>query len=418
MLKKVIVSSMIGSIVERYDLSLYVAMAGIVFNKHYFPANDATLALIMAFMTVAIGHIARPFGGLLFGHFGDKIGRKTMLLFSLILTGGATVAIGLLPVYDSIGIIAPILLCMFRFLQGFGLGGEWGGAALMVFEHAPEHKGLYGSILQTSLPIGLCLASGVITIIIGLTSQEAFVAWGWRISFLLSAVLVFIGIWIRLSIKETPAFEKIRKSQKTVKTPVIELIENNIKQVILGIMARQIEGVMYSIFGIWIISFLAKNLAVSLNDTLIGITICALTMCACQPFFGWLSDKIGRKQVYMWGSLACGILTCISLLFIQSNPTNIVLLWIAMAIPFGVAYSAIFGIESTLLCEMYPTKVRFTGISIVYHFSTYFCSAPTPIIAVLLYSQFNSLLPVGLFVLLCGFISALAIKLMKNEQEE
>src|SRR5689334_17563874 len=278
--RRVVFASLIGATIEWYDFFLYGVVAGIVFNKLYFPSGDPLVSTLLAYGTFAVGFVTRPLGGLIFGHFGDRIGRKRMLVMTLMIMGIATFLIGLVPTYADIGIWAPISLLVLRVFQGIGLGGEWGGAVLMAFEYAPrEKRGLYASLPQIGLSIGLCLASGIVALLSHLLTDAQFLSWGWRVAFLLSATLVFVGIYIRLNVMETPEFSAIQKENKEAKIPFMEMIATYPKNVLAGMGARYIDGVFFNIFAVFSIGYLTQALKVSRTQALIGVMAAALVMC-------------------------------------------------------------------------------------------------------------------------------------------
>ena len=305
-LTRIVAAALVGATIEWYDFFLYGVVAGIVLNKLYFPVSDPLVSTLLAYATFALGFVARPLGGVIFGHFGDKIGRKSMLVVTLLLMGTATFLIGLLPSYAQIGVAAPILLLVLRIVQGIGLGGEWGGAVLLAFEYAPpERRGLYASIPQIGLALGLCLASGIVAILSFALSDAQFLAFGWRIAFLLSICLVLIGIYIRLNILETPEFEKVKNEKRAPAVPFLTMINEHTENVIAGMGARVVDGVIFNIFAVFSIGYLSTSLHVSHTTALLGVTIAAIVMCAAIPFFGWLSD-IGGRTTALWHRLAAG----------------------------------------------------------------------------------------------------------------
>ena len=287
--RRVVSASLIGATIEWYDFFLYGVVAGIVFNKLYFPATDPLVATLLAYATFAVGFITRPLGGVIFGHFGDKIGRKSMLVMTLMIMGISTVLIGLVPTYEQIGVWAPILLLILRIFQGIGLGGEWGGAVLMAFEYAPkERRGFYASIPQIGLAIGLCLASGVVALLSYTLTDAQFMAWGWRVAFLLSSVLVAVGTWIRMHVMETPDFQNVKSTKAESKLPIADMWRESAGNVIAGMGARYIDGVFFNIFGVFSISYLTQTLKISRTDALLGVMLAALVMCVFIPIFGHL----------------------------------------------------------------------------------------------------------------------------------
>lgn len=413
--RKVVVASLIGATIEWYDFFLYGVVAGIVFNKLYFPTDDPLVSTMLAYTTFAVGFITRPFGGLVFGHFGDRIGRKSMLVMTLMIMGISTVLIGLVPSYDSIGIWAPILLLLLRVFQGFGLGGEWGGAVLMAYEYAPPgKKGYYASMPQIGLAIGLCLASGTVALLSTLLTDAQFMAWGWRIAFLVSALMVGVGMYIRLNIKETPEFAAVKRDNAASRIPFMDMIRRYPGNVAKGMGARYIDGVFFNVFGVFSISYLTQTLQISRSDALIGVMAAALVMCFSIPYFGWLSDRIGRVRVYFWGSLITAASAFPGFWLMLNGQGSVLLVWLAIIIPFGILYAAIYGPEAALFCELFDAKVRYTGISFVYQFSGIFASGITPIIATALLKRGDGQ-PwlICLYVVFAGAISALCVRLIK-----
>ncbi|WP_282342308.1 MULTISPECIES: MFS transporter [Pseudomonas] len=381
-LRKVVTASVIGATIEWYDFFLYGVVAGIVFNKLYFPSDDPLVSTMLAYGTFAVGFVTRPLGGVIFGHFGDKIGRKSMLVMTMMIMGVATFLIGLVPTYDTIGVWAPILLLLLRVFQGIGLGGEWGGAVLMAFEYAPEKKrGFYASLPQVGLAIGLCLASGVVGFLSYALSDQQFLDWGWRAAFLLSAVLVFLGTWIRLNVMETPEFAKVKQENAEASIPFIDMIKRYPKNVLAGMGARYIDGVFFNVFGVFSLSYLTQTLNLPRSEALIGVMVAAVVMCFTIPLFGALSDRIGRTRVYLWGSLITGISAFPAFWLMTTSGGDMFTIWLAIVIPFGIFYASVYGPEAAMFCELFDAKVRYTGISFVYQFSGIFASGLTPMIA-------------------------------------
>lgn len=406
--RKVVIASVIGATIEWYDFFLYGVVAGIVFNHLYFPSDDPLVSTMLAYGTFAVGFLSRPIGGVIFGHFGDRIGRKSMLIMTMMIMGVATFLIGLVPSYDSIGIWAPILLLLLRVVQGIGLGGEWGGAVLMAFEYAPKHKrGFYASLPQIGLAIGLCLASGVVGLLSYVLTDAQFLEWGWRIAFLLSAGLVFVGTWIRLNVMESPEFAKVKAANAEAAIPFVDMMKRYPKNVLAGMGARYIDGVFFNVFGVFSLSYLTQTLNLPRSDALVGVMVAAVVMCFTIPMFGALSDRIGRTRVYFWGSLITALSAFPAFWLMMTSQGDMFTIWMAIVVPFGIFYAAVYGPEAAMFCELFDAKVRYTGISFVYQFSGIFASGLTPMIATaLMRSSGGQPWTTCLYVLFAGSISA------------
>ncbi|KUE90716.1 MFS transporter [Cupriavidus necator] len=413
-IRKVALASVIGATIEWYDFFLYGVVAGLVFNKLYFPGNDPLVATMLAYTTFAVGFVTRPLGGVIFGHFGDKVGRKSMLVITLMIMGVSTFLIGLVPTYDSIGILAPILLLLLRVLQGIGLGGEWGGAVLMAYEYAPPGKrGFYASLPQIGLAIGLCLASGVVALLSLTLTDAQFLAWGWRVAFLISAGMVFVGMYIRLNVKETPEFAVIKQRNAETQIPFVDMMRRYPGNILKGMGARYIDGVFFNIFGVFSITYLTQTINISRTEALVGVMAAAIAMCFFIPFFGHLSDRIARTRVYFWGSLITALSAFPAFWLMLNSGGNTMLLWLSIVVPFGILYAAVYGPEAALFCELFDARVRYTGISFVYQFSGIFASGITPIIATaLLKSGGGKPWQICAYVAFAGVVSALSVALI------
>ena len=404
-------ASAIGTTIEWYDFFLFGVVTPLVFNKLFFPNFDPLVGTLLAYTTFFVGFISRPVGGIIFGHYGDRIGRKTVLVLTILIMGVATFLIGLLPTYASVGIWAPIMLLFLRIFQGIGIGGEWGGAVLMAVEHSPTgRRGFYGSWPQIGVPAGLLLSSGMVYLLSYLPEANFF-SWGWRIAFLISALLVAVGVYIRLKIMETPAFTRIQESNKLVHVPFLELWRTHGKNTLLGLGARYIEGVTFNIFGVFIVGYIAGTLGLPRQTALAGVMIASAIMIIMLPIYGNLSDKIGRRRMFGVAGLLIGILSFPAFWLMQSKDP--LLIWIAIAVPFAIVYPAVYGPQAALFSELFDTRVRYTGISFVYQFSGIYASGLTPIIA-------TALLPMGnnqpwlicAYVLAVSVISAISVFVM------
>lgn len=380
--RRVAAASVIGATVEWYDFFLYGVVAGIVFDKQYFPAGDAFVSTMLAYATFAVGFVTRPLGGLLFGHLGDRVGRKSALILTMLIMGVSTAGVAFLPTYAQIGMWAPVLLLTLRVLQGIGLGGEWGGAVLMAYEYAPPHRrGLYASLPQIGLAIGLCLAAGVVAALSRALPDAAFLAWGWRVAFAASLLLVAVGFYIRTRVADTPEFVALKRQRRDTKLPVVELLANYRRAILLGMGARYIDGVFFNVFAVFSIGYMTRNLSISRGDALLGVMSAAVVMCVFIPVFGGLSDRLGRARVYRWGATLCGLSVLPAFWLLQTQSTHLLAVWLALVIPFGIFYAMAYGPEAALFAELFDANVRYTGISFVYQVSGIFASGLTPIVA-------------------------------------
>jgi len=417
-IRRVVASALVGASIEWYDFFLYGVVAGIVFNKLYFPASDPVVATLLAYTTFAVGFVTRPLGGVIFGHFGDKIGRKSMLVITLMIMGIATFLIGLVPTYAQIGIGAPLLLLLLRVLQGIGLGGEWGGAVLMAYEYAPKEKrGFYASLPQIGLAIGLCLASGVVALLSSLLTDEQFLSWGWRVAFLLSGVMVIVGMYIRLKVQETPEFTALKARNAEARIPFFDMLRRYPGSVLKGMGARYIDGVFFNVFAVFSIGYLANTIKISRTDALLGVMAAAVVMCFTIPYFGKLSDRIGRPKVYMIGSLLTALSAFPAFWLLTHSGGNNLLIWLGLVVPLGIIYASVYGPEAALFCDLFDAKVRYTGISFVYQFSGIFASGITPIIATaLIKSGAGEPWQLCMYVLFAGVVSAISAALIGRDR--
>ena len=394
-LRRVIGASLIGTTIEWYDFFLYGSAAALVFNRLFFPDYDPLVGTMLAFATYALGFIARPVGGIVFGHFGDRIGRKKLLIWSLVLMGAATVLIGLLPTYAQIGIWAPVALIVLRLVQGFAVGGEWGGAVLMAAEHGDaKRRGFWASWPQAGVPAGNLLAAGVLALLAGFQPEDAFLDWGWRVPFVLSAILVVVGWYIRNRVAESPMFEKaIDEAEAPPKLPAIEVVRERPKALVLGAGLRIGENISYYILTVFSLTYLvdvaAETRSLALNALLIGAAVQFLAI----PFFAWLSDRIGRRPVYAFGGL--GLAAWSFLLFPllgSGEPASIVL-----ALVVGlVLHGAMYGPQAAFITELFPTRIRYSGVSLAYQLTAIVGGSLAPIIALALYQHYGSALPVAI----------------------
>ncbi len=379
-------ASMIGTTIEWYDFFLYGTAAALVFNRLYFPTFDPLTGTLAAFGTYAVGFVARPIGGIVIGHYGDRVGRKSMLVLTLIIMGVATFCIGLLPTYDQIGMWAALALVLLRMAQGFGVGGEWGGAVLMAVEHAPHHaRGFYGSWPQIGVPAGLLLSTLVFALVARLP-EEPFYAWGWRVPFLLSILLVVIGLIIRLRIIETPAFTRIKEARVEARRPIVEVLRSHPKDVLLAMGARIAENGSFYIYTVFVLVYATQEVGIDRQTVLNGILVGSACMLLAIPLFGALSDRIGRRPVYLFGACVTALFAYPLFWLLDTGSTPLV--WLALAVALVFAHAPMYGPQAAFLSELFGTRVRYSGASLGSQLSSVIAGGLSPFIA-------TALLPYG-----------------------
>jgi metabolite-proton symporter len=405
--RKVIVASLIGTSLEWYDFFIYGTAAALVFNQLFFPTFEPLVGTLLAFTTYAVGFIARPLGGLVFGHYGDRIGRKNVLVVTLLLMGIATFAIGLLPTYATIGVWAPILLVALRFLQGLGLGGEWGGAVLMTLESGgANRRGLNASWPQVGVPIGLLLANGILALMGALTDEPAFLSWGWRVPFLLSGLLVLVGLWIRMTIAESPLFREVEESHTKAGAPIMEVLRRYPKQVLLAIGARVGVDVAFYTFVLFITTYVATYLKLPRNYALNAVLIAAAVQVALIPFFGSLSDRFARRPVYLAGAIGAAVWVFVFFALFDTGQFWLIVLATVVALVF---HAAMYGPQAAFISEMFPTKVRYTGASMGYQLAGIIGGALAPIISVALLDRFDTSIAVSVYALAMLLVTIICV---------
>ncbi|MEV6754802.1 MFS transporter [Streptomyces sp. NPDC051214] len=418
---RIISASLIGTTIEWYDFFLYGSAAALVFNTLFFPDSDPLVGTLLSFLTYAVGFAARPLGGVVFGHYGDKIGRKKLLVLSLMMMGGATFAMGLLPTHATLGVGAPILLTVLRLIQGFALGGEWGGAVLIVSEHGDDkNRGFWASWPQAGAPGGNLLATGVLALLAAVQSDEAFLAWGWRIPFLLSGVLVIIGLWIRVSVSESPLFlEAQAKAEAGAASgqaaeqdaPVVEVFRHNWRGVLTAIGTRLGENVSYYILTAFVLVYVTVHLelpkSTALNAVLIGSAVHFVTI----PLWGALSDRIGRRPVTLIGSIGMALWAFAFFALVDSESFAVITLAVTVGLLF---HGAMYGPQAAFISEMFDTKVRYSGASMGSQLASIIGGALAPIIAVELLKDFDSAVPVSLYVCVTVVITTLTVLVAKE----
>jgi metabolite-proton symporter len=405
--RRVIVASLVGTSLEWYDFFIYGTAAALVFNQIFFPSFDPLVGTLLAFTTYAVGFVARPLGGVVFGHYGDKLGRKNVLVVTLLIMGIATFLIGLLPTYGSIGVWAPILLVALRFLQGLGLGGEWGGAVLMTLESGSAHRrGLNASWPQVGVPIGLLLANGVLSLMGAVTSESGFVDWGWRVPFLLSGVLVIVGLWIRLTIAESPLFREVQEHDAEVKAPIVDVLRRYPSRVLLAIGARIGVDVAFYTFVLFVTTYVVTYLGLPNSYALNAVLIAAAVQVVLIPWFGVLSDRFGRRPVYLFGAVGAAI--WVFVFFALLDTGRFILIAVATVIAL-VFHAAMYGPQASFIAEMFPTRVRYTGASMGYQLAGILGGALAPIISVALLDRYDTSVAVSLYVVAVLVLTAVCV---------
>ena len=408
-IRKVVVASFIGTTIEWYDFFIYTTAAALVFPQLFFPSFEPLAGTLASFATYAVGFLARPLGGVIFGHYGDKIGRKAMLVTTLLIMGIATFVVGLLPTYETIGIWAPILLVVLRLLQGLGLGGEWGGAVLMAVEHSPDDKrGLNGSWPQMGVPAGLVLGTGAFAAVSAI-SGEAFVTWGWRVPFLLSILLIALGLYIRLAIYESPAFSRVRESGTEARMPIVDVFRTYPKNVLLAVGSRIGIDVVFYIFAVYVLTYVSTNLGLPRNLGLIAISIAALIEIFTIPAFASLSDKVGRRPVLMAGAAFLGLWIFPFFWLLDTRSASLIILAVIVGLSLG--HAAVYGTQASFYAELFGTRVRYSGASLGYQLAGIFGGALAPIIATALYAATGGPGLIGVYVAVLCLLSIVCVYL-------
>lgn len=387
----VIAASTTGTAIEWYDFFLYGTMATLVFPKLFFPETDPLVGTLLSFFTFLVGFVARPIGGALFGHLGDRIGRKSTLVATLLLMGISTLLVGFMPGYAAIGVLAPIILSVLRFLQGLGVGGEWGGSVLLAMEYGHRrNRGFWAAWPQMGVPIGLILSTLIVSIF---SAQANFISFGWRIPFFISALLIVIGLWIRLRIFETPLFAQVKASGREAAAPVAEALKRSWPEIILSAGARFVEQAPFYLFTTFVITY-ALTLDIPKATVLNGITIGAIVELFTIPLFGYLSDRVGRR---MWYLIGCAIMAAFAFpYFSLMNTTNAGMVILAIVLSLALCHAWVYGPQAALIAERFGTRSRYSGASLGYQLAAPFAGGLAPIIALLLLSGKTNLGAMGL----------------------
>jgi MFS family permease len=411
-LRRAVVASTIGSTIEAYDFLLYSTVTGIVFAKLYFPTSDPLIGTLQAYVIFFLGFVARPIGAAIFGHYGDRIGRKYTLIVTLLLTGFATFAVGLVPTYNQIGIWGALILMLLRAIQGIGLGGEWSGAVLLAMEWArtDKNRGFLASWPQFGAPAGLALAN---LALLGFSamSGDQFLAWGWRIPFLLSIIMIGIGLYVRLGILETPVFTKLLAEERVVRAPSLEVFKRQPKEIFLTAFARMAEQGPGYIYGAFIFTYGANVLGTSRNLLLAALLTASILGFLWAPVAGYLSDKIGRRRMYMIGATYSGLYGFAYFALLNTASPSLIFLAVALSL---LPIMTLYGPQAALIAESFAPRFRYSGAGLGFHLASIIAGGPAPFIATALLAIYGSGYAIACYIMVCGLISIAATAFLKD----
>ena len=411
-LRRAVIASTVGTTIEWYDFLLYGQVTGLVFGKLFFPGSDPLVGVLQAFGIFFIGFVGRPIGAAIFGHWGDRIGRKATLIATLLVTGLATVAVGLVPTYESIGIWGAVLLTIIRLIQGIGVGGEWGGSVLLAMEWARTNKnrGFISAWPQFGGPAGLFLAN-LAVLAFSEISGDQFLTWGWRIPFLLSIIMVGIGLWIRLGILETPVFRKVLAEERVVRAPVWEALKRQPKQIALTALVRMPEQAPGYIVATFIFTYGTTVLGVSRDFLLTAILVQAVLGFTWVVFAGYLSDHVGRKKMYMIGAVISGLWGFVYFGMLDTKVPWLIFLGVALSL---VPIMNLYGPQAALIAESFSPRLRYSGTSLGYQLASIIAGGPSPFIATWLFATYHSSLPIAFYIMVCGVIGFVAAAMLTD----
>ncbi|WP_232668201.1 MFS transporter [Pseudonocardia sp. TRM90224] len=405
-MRRVAASVLIGTTIEWYDFILYGSAAALVLGPLYFPGNDPVASTLFAFSTFAVGFLARPLGGIVLGHFGDRVGRKQMLVLSLSMMGVATFLMGLLPTYETIGVAAPILLVLLRLVQGFGVGGEWGGAVLTAVEHAsPARRGFFGSLPQVGVPAGLFLATSAFFLVSQLP-EAAFLSWGWRVPFLISIVLVGVGLYVRFTIGDTPVFEEVKRSKRAARVPLLDAVRNYPRQVLLATGSMISTGAYFYGVNTYALAYVKSTKVQTGNAMLVAVLVSAVVAVVAMPWFGALAQRRGRRTMIITGLAAMTIWIFPTFAAIDSgNPVLLVLAYVVGALFFSVSY----GPQATFITELFDATVRFSASTVSFQLGVLLGGAVTPIVATALVARWGTSIAVAAYIAILSIVSLVCV---------
>jgi metabolite-proton symporter len=411
-LRKAVIAATIGTTIEWYDFFIYGTAAGLVFPKLFFPNEDPLTGTLAAFSTYFIGFVGRPIGAAIFGHFGDRIGRKATLISTLLLMGIATFLVALVPGYDSIGVWGAVILTVLRTLQGIGVGGEWGGSVLISMEWSRTHarRGLVASWPQFGVPCGLFL-SNLVILAFSAWSGADFIAWGWRVPFLLSIVLIGIGLWIRIGILETPVFKQLVETNLIEKTPILEVIKKQPREIILSALVRMAEQAPFYIFTAFIFAYGTGTLKMSRELVLAAVLVASVVSFVSIPLFGHISDRIGRRTMYLIGAAVTGVYGFVYFGMLGSGAPVLVFLAIVLSL---IPHDMMYGPQAALIAEAFTPRLRYSGASLGYQLASVIAGGPAPLIATALIAAYHTGYAVAIYIAACAVISLISAALMPD----
>ncbi|GAA1367110.1 MFS transporter [Arthrobacter rhombi] len=411
-LYKAFAASLTGTALEWYDFAVYSAAAAIVFPAIFFPSSDPMTGTLLAFSTYAVGYVSRPVGGIVLGRLGDKIGRKKILVVTLVLIGAATFLIGLLPGYASIGVAAPIILVLLRFAQGVGVGGEWGGAVLLSSEFGdPERRGFWASAAQIGPPAGNLLANGALALLTLMLTEEQFLSFGWRIAFILSAVLVAFGLWIRLQLEDTPVFKAMEARGDRPKSPVRDVLTTELRPLIAAVLSRVGPDVVYALFTVFTLTYGITFLGYERNQVLAAVMIGSFCQLFLIPLAGAISDRINRRLLYAAGAVAAVVWTFVFFAVLKGESELMLIVGIVLGL---VCHSFMYGPQAAYVVEQFSPRLRSTGSSLAYTFAGVIGGAIAPLMFTLLLGAFGSWVPVALYLALACALTLIGLALGRD----
>jgi MFS family permease len=414
-LRRAFAASLSGTALEWYDFAAYSVAAATLFGDLFFPSGDKLAGTLAAFSTYAVGYLARPLGGFVFGRLGDVIGRKRILVITLLLTGTATFLIGVLPTYQSIGWFAAVLLVTLRFAQGVGIGGEWGGAVLLSSEFGdPRKRGFWASAAQIGPPAGNLLANGVLAALAVLLTEAQFNSWGWRIAFLLSGVLVGFGLWIRLKLEETPVFKRIAERGDVPKAPISEVFRTERRALIAGVLVRVCPDVLYALFTVFVLTYMTTELGMSRGKGLAAVMIGSALQLVLMPLAGALSDRINRRKMYLFGTIAAGIWPFVFFPMASGGSFLAVVVGIVIAL---IIHASLYGPQAALVTEQFSARLRYTGSSLAYTLAGVVGGAVAPLLFTALLAGFGTWVPLAIYVGVTAVVSIVGVVLAHDPDE-